>query len=656
MRRTRHLLAASILFSLSAVTDVRAQQRAANPEKEKTTASQPARGPQRMVFQGVEIEFTIAPLATNNPEASDLMEAEDAMLRFRVADAASKTPWAGAKPAVWLARREGSTTDPKLCRDKIQSYLQGTLRARPDVDLNAYYLLTLNQESNISVIDPLLGFGGSKLITLILLRSPGEDWAITKDQSRLFVSMPAVNQVAVVDTTNWKVLVNVPTGAKPVRLSLQSDEKYLWVGTEEGAESGVTVIDTTTSRVAARIPTGGGPHEIVLSDDNKFAYVTNGAAGTLTIINVQKLERIGEIKVGKSPTAAVFSPLSKAVYVSDEAGGEVIVVGGAKRQVLARIAAQPGINRIHFAPGGRFGFAANPTTDSVYIFDASNNRLLHTVPVGRTPDQIAFTKDFAYVRLAGAVEVVMIRLSTVGKELDIVRFPGGQNTFSDAKVQPSFGDAIVPTPEGNAVVVANSADRQIYYYTQGMAAPMGNFQNYRRVPRAVLVADRSLRETRTGFFEAVTRIPRAGVYDVAFLLDNPRIAHCFEARAVVNPTIKKKRELALRIEYLNTNQPLRAGADYNLRFRLFDANTNTPKNGLTDVHVLTFSAPGVWQKRAFAKGTGDGIYELAINVPEPGVYMIFVESKSQAVTFRDLPYHTLHGQPAAPAAVTATPK
>jgi hypothetical protein len=185
---------------------------------------------------------------------------------------------------------------------------------------------------------------------------------------------------------------------------------------------------------------------------------------------------------------------------------------------------------------------------------------------------------------------------------------------------------------------------------------MGNFQNYRRVPRAVLVADRSLRETRTGFFEAVTRIPKAGVYDVAFLLDSPRIAHCFEAKAVVNPTIKKKRELALRIEYLNTNQPLRAGADYKLRFRLFDTNTNTPKNGLTDVHVLTFRAPGVWQKRDFAKGTGEGIYELAINVPEPGVYMIFVESKSQAVTFRDLPYHTLHGQPAAPAAVIATPK
>jgi YVTN family beta-propeller protein len=655
MRSARHLLLIAILGSSFCITSLQAQQ-PPKPPKQKARVGQSPLEPQKFSFQGVEVEFTIAPLASNNAGPGDLMEAEDAILRFRIADAASKTPWAGAKPAVWLARRQGTATDPKLCREKINSYLQGTLRSRPDVDLNAYYLLTLNQEANISVIDPLLGFGGSKLITLIQLRSPGEDWVITKDQSRLFVSMPAVNQVAVVDTTNWKVVTNVSTGAKPVRLSLQSDEKYLWVGTEEGPESGVTVIDTTTSRVAARIPTGGGPHEVVLSDDNKFAYVTNRGAGTMTVINVQKLERSGEIKIGKSPAEAAFSPLSKAVYVSDEAGGEIVVVGGAKRRVIARIATQPGVNRIRFAPGGRFGFAANPTSDSVHIFDASNNRLLHTVPVGRTPDQIAFTKDFAYVRLAGAVEVVMIRLITIGKELDIVRFPGGQNSFSDSKVPAGFADAIVPTPEGNSVVVANTADRQLYYYTEGMAAPMGNFQNYRRTPRAVLIADRSLRETRTGFFEAVTRIPNAGVYDVAFLLDTPRIAHCFQAQAVVNPTIKKKRELALRIEYLNGNQPLRAGVDYKLRFRLFDTSTNTPKNGLTDVHVLTFRAPGVWQKRAYAKGTGDGIYELAIKVPEPGVYMIFIESKSQAVTFRDLPYHTLHGQPAAPPAVTAAPK
>ncbi len=92
--------------------------------------------------------------------------------------------------------------------------MQGSLRSRPDVDLNAYYLLALNEEANISVIDPLLGFGGSKLLTMVLLKSPGEDWALTSNRSKLFVSMPLVNQVAVVDTTTWKVITDVRTGCQ----------------------------------------------------------------------------------------------------------------------------------------------------------------------------------------------------------------------------------------------------------------------------------------------------------------------------------------------------------------------------------------------------------------------------------------------------------
>ncbi len=650
----RLLLIAITVCSPAYITGLRAQKPRATSSPKKAPVVQSARESQKIVVQGVEIEFTIAPLAAHHAQSSELMEEEDALIRFRIADSASKTPWTGVKPAVWIARREGETIEPKICREKIQSYLQGTLRARPDVDLNTYYLLALNQEPNISVIDPLLGFGGSKLVTLILLLSPGEDWVINGEQSRLYVSMPAVNQVAIVDTKTWKVISNVFTGAKPVRLALQPDEKYLWVGTDEGAASGVTVVDTTTLKVAARIPTGAGHHEIALSDNNKYAYVTNREAGTITVVDVQKLAKAREIKTNAS--AVAFSPLSKAAYVSDEAAGQITVIDGRTHQVRTSIAAQPGVGRVRFAPGGRYGFAPNPARSAVYIFDAATNRLLHTVPVGKGPDQIAFTKEFAYVRQAGAVEVSMIRLSTLGKELDVVKFPGGKNAPAESRTSLSVADAIVPTPEGNSVLVANTADRQLYYYTEGMAAPMGNFQNYRRDPRAVLIADRSLREIKTGVYEAVTRIPRAGRYDVAFLLDSPRVTHCFDAVAVVNPTVKQRHELALKIEHLKNDQPLRPNVDYKLRFRLLDTATNKPKNDLTDVRVLTFLAPGVWQTRAFAKGMGDGIYELTIKVPEPGVYLIFVESRSQSVDFRDLPSLTLHSQPAPAPSAPASPE
>ena len=55
------------------------------------------------------------------------------------------------------------------------------------------------------VVDPLFGYGGSRLLEMTVLESPGEDWVLSADASLLFVSMPFVGKVAVVDTASWDV-------------------------------------------------------------------------------------------------------------------------------------------------------------------------------------------------------------------------------------------------------------------------------------------------------------------------------------------------------------------------------------------------------------------------------------------------------------------
>ncbi|HEX8145878.1 MAG TPA: cytochrome D1 domain-containing protein [Pyrinomonadaceae bacterium] len=665
---SRTLLACALASSFAA------QSAAAAPAQEKAPAAAPQAppaqattpapkppapsGPQKLVTQGLEVEFTIEPVKPADAGGAGLTEAQDARVRVRVTDTATRSPLAGVRPSIWMTQRQGERATTEQCKEKIKSFLQGSLRARPDVDLNSYYVLALNSEPNISVIDPLLGFGGTKLVTLVMLNSPGEDWAITADQERLFVSMPSSNQVAVVDTNTWKVVANVETGARPVRLALQPDEKYLWVGTDEGAESGVTVIDAATFKQVARIPTGAGHHELALSGDSRTAFVTNEAAGTLSLIDVTKLAKTADVKTGRGSNSVAVSPLSKFVYVSDRTAGQVAVVDPAKAAVLASITAAPGLGAVRFAPGGRYGFAPNPAAGVVHIFDASTNRLLHDLKVskgkdvaGRGPDQVAFTKEFAYVRSAGSLDVTMVRLSTIGKEMDVVTFPAGQAAPADARTEAAAGGSLAPAPEGNSMLVANVADRQIYYYTEGMAAPMGDFQNYKREPRAVLIADRSLREVKSGTYETVTKLPRGGAYDVAFLLDSPRVTHCFDARAAENPDVQHERPVALAVEYLDRERTLPVGEDFKLRLRLTDKATGKPADGLKDVRVLTFLSPGVWQKRDFARGVGAGVYELNVNVPAAGLYMIFVESRSAGVAFRQLPYLMLRA--AAPAAAKA---
>lgn len=584
---------------------------------------------QKFEREGLEVEFTIEPIE----KQSELMEAKEATVRFKIHDKASKTPLSGVKPSVWLAQREGEA-DEKTCRENIQSFLQGSLRSRPDVDLNTYYVLALNEEANISVIDPLLGFGSSKLLTLVMLKSPGEDWVQKSTDEKLFVSMPLVNQVAVVDTSTWKVVANIDTGMKPSRVRLQPDQKYLWVGND----AGVTVIDTTTLKAVGQVATGNGYHELAFTNDNRFAFVTNEKDGTLSVIDVQKLAKVKDLKTGAPATSLAFSSLGNALYLVNEVEGSITVVDTRSQQITTHLQAKPGIRNVRFAPGDRWGFAPNPKEDVVYVFDASTNRLAHTISVAKGPDQVAFTDVFAYVRGTGSTEVDMIRLSTLTAQPDIAKFPGGQAAPEEAT---SIADVMVAAPEGNSVLLANAADRVIYYYAEGMAAPMGSFQNYRREPRAVMVVDRSLREVTSGVYSTTTKLPKSGVYDVAFLLDSPRIAHCFTAEAKPNPDVVHEKKVAVRIEYLNKDKQLSVGENYKLRFKLIDTTTSKAKSDVNDVRVLTMLASGIWQKRDFARSVGDGVYELDIKVPQAGLYFVFIESRSQGVSFRQFPHLTL---------------
>src|SRR5260370_35866474 len=90
---------------------------------------------------------------------------------------------------------------------------------------------------------------------------------------------------------------------------------------------------------------------------------------------------------------------------------------------------RPGLRAVRFTPDGRFCFVVNTQANLVFVFDAATNTLLNTVPVGQAPDQVSFTRNFAYVRSSGDEFVSMISLTDLGKpgaSPGVTRFPAGQ--------------------------------------------------------------------------------------------------------------------------------------------------------------------------------------------------------------------------------------
>jgi hypothetical protein len=261
--------------------------------------------------------------------------------------------------------------------------------------------------------------------------------------------------------------------------------------------------------------------------------------------------------------------------------------------------------------------------------------MVHTVPVGPGADQIAFTDQFAYVRSQGVEFVTMIKTSELGKEASVSRFPAGQRAPKESPAS-SPADAIVPAPEAGSVLVANPADKTVYFYSEGMAAPMGSFQNYRRDPKALLVLDNGLRESN-GEYTTTVRIPDAGRYDVAFLLDAPRVVNCFDFSVVENPALPKPAAASIKILEVRNETGPRVAERYTLRFKVADAKTDQAKLNIDDLRVLVFLAPGIWQQREPAKAAAEGTYEISFVPPQPGVYYAFFESPSLGIRFNQLP-------------------
>ena len=596
---------------------------------------------QRIVREGIAIEYSMENLAAGR-KAGQFQEEDQVVFRFRISDTTTGAPLSGVYPAAWMdLHHQNEPVTPENCQSKVEAFIGGSLFAPPELDLNVYFVLALNDDASISVVDPLFGFGTTKLLDMIFLKSPGEDWTLTPDQKTLYVSMPDSNQLAVAETYSWEVVANLDVWPRPTRVALQPDAAFLWVAgdapRDESGLSGVTVLNTRDSSVAKHIATGRGHHEIAFGGDNLYAYLTNQQDGTLTVIDIRKLEKVRDIEVGKQPVSLAFSSLSRAVYVVSRQEGTVLAVDGRSHEVVARMEAKPGLGQIKFAPGGRLGLVVNPETDELHIIDVALNRIVQTGDMEKGPDQLAFSDHLAYVRHRHSEIVLMVPLDQIGLEgrpVPVADFTGGQRPYGQA-ARPSLADAIVQAPGATAVLVANPSDKTIYFYKEGMAAPMGSFHNYEREPRAVLVVDRSLQERAPGVYETTAQLRRPGPYDVAFFLDSPRTIHCFRTRVEANPKLAKERakKRPLDIEPLIESRQVKVGRKVSLKFRLTDPATRKPRKGLKDVNVLTFRGPGQQQKRQWAKEVGDGLYQVDFVPPQAGVYYVFIECRSLGLRY-----------------------
>src|SRR5882757_4028013 len=104
--------------------------------------------------EGIRVAFSLGGAGGGGPIAG-----QDGHFAFTLATGPKSTPLRGARPAAWLMRRTGDAPpDARACRAAAAGFIANTALAAPALDLNTFYVLSLGDTAQISVIDPRSGF------------------------------------------------------------------------------------------------------------------------------------------------------------------------------------------------------------------------------------------------------------------------------------------------------------------------------------------------------------------------------------------------------------------------------------------------------------------------------------------------------------------
>src|SRR5829696_8718605 len=92
--------------------------------------------PQTFTAQGISIEFSATP---NRAGATSVVAGEEMTIRFKITGISGGVPLSNLRPVAWVDQRQ--TKEPieaRVCREKVQSFLQPSFSSRPTADLNTY--------------------------------------------------------------------------------------------------------------------------------------------------------------------------------------------------------------------------------------------------------------------------------------------------------------------------------------------------------------------------------------------------------------------------------------------------------------------------------------------------------------------------------------
>lgn len=576
----------------------------------------------RLDVEGVSMRLQVLPREDTGRRSAVMGEEVD--LRVEVRRLADDQPLSNLPIGLWLDRRISPMSGAiPVCGQRVASFLGGGLMNRPLLDLTGYWVVTLDREGSVSVLDPAVQFAGrSSLYSAIQLGGVPFDWVKTVDDALMFVALPGRREVASIDLRTLTLQRRIEVAGEPTRLALQPDGRLLWAayrGRADG-DDGVAAIDVADGRVLHVAALPPGHHELAFSEDSRYVYASSRDSGVVSVIDTADGSAIARTELGGQPIGLLSLDAQGQVWAIDGAQGVIHRLDRRGAQ-LDRIVVSPGIGPARLTPDGRHVLIVNPSQHRLEVVDTASARVVRQQTVSGRPYDIMFSALFAYVR---PLDIEQVAIFPIGRlpEIDLQYLPVGSSALSATPDLP-IASTMATTLERNGAFFVSPSERTLHHYMEGMNAPDSSVRAFGHTPMAVTVVQRGLREVARGSYATRFRLPSSGPLVLALAAESPRIREC------IGLDVGNSRDTppaGLRVVWeVEASKRAVAGEPLELRFGI--AGPDVSRALLARV----VASSGGHAERWPVERLGAGEYRVRGTLAEPGGYYVHVESRASSL-------------------------
>jgi YVTN family beta-propeller protein len=153
----------------------------------------------------------------------------------------------------------------------------------------------------------------------------------------------------------------------------------------------IEVVDPISGKYEGMIQDTPGVHGISILPGSKRALVTNGHAGTVSLVDLESFQHIAEIPAGKDPDSILYEPLTGRIFVCNGESNDLTVIDPSSAKVLATIPAG-GAPEAAASDGAGHLWVNLEDRDAVAEIDPNAMRIVRTIhlPGCSQPTSMAF--------------------------------------------------------------------------------------------------------------------------------------------------------------------------------------------------------------------------------------------------------------------------